>query len=253
MRALLLPVLAAVGLLAGGCGIPGRGDEPAARVDADAPVADECGDGAPAATRVVLASADGTPLGAALIGDEGSATWVVFAHGASQALCRWLDLATEVARDDGVATLSFDFRGRGASGGDAGDDARLPDDLRAAVDEARARGAARVVVVGASMGATTAVVTAAQPESGIDAVLALSPPLVYASLDAGAAAAGVAVPLVAMAAADDLDDASRAIAGDAGAGRAVIVPGDAHGGGLVDDPATRDDVARLIAELVAGP
>ncbi len=83
-------------------------------------------------------------------------------------------------------------------------------------------------------------------------MLALSPPLVYASLDAGAAAAGVAVPLVAMAAADDLDDASRAIAGDAGAGRAVIVPGDAHGG-LVDDPATRDDVARLIAELVAGP
>jgi hypothetical protein len=69
-------------------------------------------------------------------------------------------------------------------------------DVLAAVAEARRRGATRVVVIGSSKGATSAVAAAATPGSGIDGVVSLSAAMTLRNMDAGSAAAGVTVPVL---------------------------------------------------------
>lgn len=85
----------------------------------------------------------------------------------------------------GIATLRFDFRGVGASGGTHAGGSAEVEDARAAVDAlAAASGLARVAIAGYSFGSLIALRLAA--DHGVCAVAAVAPPL--AMFDAGFAA-----------------------------------------------------------------
>jgi alpha-beta hydrolase superfamily lysophospholipase len=120
---------------------------------------------------------------------------VVLAHQMCKDHAEWSDWVTELG-NRGIATFAIDLRGHGASkkwkSGEThdlckeiGDDAAQPlyagmvDDVTAAVKVARTQlGAPAVAVVGSSIGANSALVTA-ERDPEIRAVVALSPGVDY--------------------------------------------------------------------------
>src|SRR5882757_4938396 len=91
-RAAGVTTLAIAGILVVGCtaGAPQR-------VAPSIAVTEQC-TSVPADTqRIVVNTADGAQLGAALVGDPTSAEGVVINYGASQTLCDWLDVARRLA------------------------------------------------------------------------------------------------------------------------------------------------------------
>ena len=115
----------------------------------------------------------------------------------------WFDFATEL-QSRGVDALTFDFRGYGVSQGEQ--DPGVADiDARAALALARERGFERVVLIGASMGGTAAIVVAALEP--VDGVAALSAPAAMAELDAASAIGNVEAPITLVAADGDLSGA----------------------------------------------
>jgi pimeloyl-ACP methyl ester carboxylesterase len=93
-----------------------------------------------------------------------------------------------------------------------------------------------VVLAGASMGGTGAIVAAADPALGVDAVVSVSGPAEFGRLDAAAVAGDLGIPALFVVAEDDEPYAgdARVLAGAAG-GELVVVPGSAHGTALFDD------------------
>lgn len=121
----------------------------------------------------------------------------------------------------GIATLRFDFRGAGSSGGSHGGGAAEVEDARAAVGElARRSGLERVAVAGYSFGAWIALRLAACDER-ILAVAAIAPPLEMLDL---AFAHDLEVPVLAVAGERDTYCPRPAFgAFEAGLKRATIV------------------------------
>jgi alpha-beta hydrolase superfamily lysophospholipase len=120
-----------------------------------------------AAQPLWLRTSDGIRLYAVEAGK--GATTVVLAHEGRDSLCGgWLPYAARLVRS-GFRTLLFDFRGNGQSESVVGRKAlRLDRDLAAAVRRARAGGARRVFLMGASLGGAAAVQNGASlPVSGI--------------------------------------------------------------------------------------
>lgn len=153
-----------------------RGDR---TVAADAALDDQCRDVPDAARRTTLVADDGRELGAALVGDERARTAVVLRHGASQTICDWLPWADELAAGTGVRVLLFDRRGQGSSPGEPGL-VHEPDDLARAVEEVRAAGVDRVVLVASSMGNSVTFAALEQITSEVCAVVSVSPVLTSA-------------------------------------------------------------------------
>jgi alpha-beta hydrolase superfamily lysophospholipase len=119
------------------------------------------------ATPLWLRTADGVRLYAVEAGTGSTA--IVLAHEGRDSLCgSWLPYAKRLVRS-GFRTLLFDFRGNGQSESVAGRKAlRLDMDLAAAVRRARAGGARRVFLIGASLGGAAAVQNGASlPVTGI--------------------------------------------------------------------------------------
>ena len=108
-------------------------------------------------------------------------TGVVLGHEYRANLCSWMPFARTLARA-GIRVLAFDHRGFGSS---ARGPVRYQSDVRGAIAELRRRGARRVVAGGASMGGAAAIVGGIAARA--DAVFGLSPPAVFAGLDAVAA------------------------------------------------------------------
>lgn len=81
-------------------------------------------------------------------------------------------------------------------------------DIAAAVGHLRRQGASRVVIVGASMGASAVVVAGAVINPPVDAVVAVSAPWNFRGQEAGTAAAALRVAFRAIGAGDD-GDASK--------------------------------------------
>ncbi len=110
----------------------------------------------------------------------GGRTAVVLSHmfGADQSV--WTDLAHLLA-GRGYTVLTYDFRGVGRSGGRLVI-AEVDRDVRAAVRHVRARGARRVVLVGASMGGTASLVAAAR--TPVHGVVVIASGTRFAGLDA---------------------------------------------------------------------
>lgn len=105
---------------------------------------------------------------------------VVLAHEFPRDQTAWRDFARELAAQ-GIAALTFDFRGYGETGG-ARDVSKIDLDLEAAVRFVKSRDYPLVFVIGASMGGTAALKVAARQE--LTGVATLSAPLQIMGLDA---------------------------------------------------------------------
>ena len=176
------------------------------------------------------------PDGARLLGVTlGKGTvGVALGHEVGATFCNWLPFARTLARQ-GYRVLAFDFRDAGSSATVRGTRAEALDlDYAGAAAVLRARGATRVVVGGASLGATAALVAATESVVGASAVFSLSAAATWSTrLDADAAAAKLAVPVLYLAAEDDTDfasDASKLYAETAEADKGLLLlPGASHG------------------------
>lgn len=127
---------------------------------------------------VRIVASDATPLvGSWLPGPDASAPAVVLAHGfaAHRRKPSYARLADGLAAHAHV--LAIDLRGHGASGGQSTFGDREALDVDAAVAWLRARGHARVVVVGASMGATS-VLHAVATGTRVEAAVVVSAPAI---------------------------------------------------------------------------
>jgi dipeptidyl aminopeptidase/acylaminoacyl peptidase len=122
---------------------------------------------------VSFATADGGTVVADLYAARGPDA-VLLAHGAAFDKASWTPLATWLA-DRGHRVLAIDFRGYGGS--TAGKDPRaLFEDVLAGVRYLHRHGAARVAVLGASMGGGAVAEAATRAGSGeIDRMILLSP------------------------------------------------------------------------------
>jgi pimeloyl-ACP methyl ester carboxylesterase len=126
---------------------------------------------------VTFASADGVELSGRVFGE--GPTGVVLSHMRPSDQTSWWDFARQLA-DDGYVALTYDFRGycpggdAGCSGGDKAI-AAIWQDVLGAIDEIRAEGATRVVLIGASMGGTASLVAASKAD--VEVVVTLSAPV----------------------------------------------------------------------------
>ena len=226
--------------------------EPADEPDAD-PVPGnlwidpESSDDIPDSIEVELTTIDGETLqGTLFVGGRAmSDTAVVLGHmrGASQST--WFDFAAQLA-DAGYSALAFDSRGYGLSTGER--DSDLDVDLASAVERLRAEGAGQVVVMGASMNATAALVTASEVD--LAGVVSLSAPGEFLGLDAVDAAPGIDEPALIVVAEDDNPYAEVAPdLAEASGGTIVVFDGSAHGTGLFGDHG--DELSQLLLDFVA--
>jgi predicted alpha/beta-hydrolase family hydrolase len=116
---------------------------------------------------------------------------VVLAHQSDASMCQWLRYAMVLA-EQGYRVVAFDFAGFGASS--PTESKTYLEDIRTAVTYLRERGTPRVVVIGASMGATMSIVAAAAIRPPLDGVIAISPPSVFDSVNAERAAVELGTP-----------------------------------------------------------
>lgn len=243
---------AAVALAAAGCG--GHARSPAVAGPPTPTLASLCGT-VPAgldATRLWLRTSDGVRLYAAAAGDGKTA--VVLAHQSPANLCGWLPTMRYLTAH-GIAALAFNFRTFAPSGSPPDAIAQhLAPDLQAAVDEAHARGAQRVFVMGASFGG--AAILAYGPQlRGLDGVINVSGELRLPlwRLDGIDAVRNLKVPLLVLASRYDgyLDAAdARLLYRRAGSARKrlVIFNGGFHGWEIFDEAPYG---ARALADVLA--
>ena len=127
-----------------------------------------------------------------------------------------------------------------------------------AAEQARADGAARVVVVGASMGGTTAIVAASLSDGDgpLDAVADLSGPIEFAGIDTAPLAADVAIPMFlavsgndSVVTADELDQLGAASAGK----DYTVYGGSGHGWAmLLTREGTPTETGKALVDFVVG-
>lgn len=191
----------------------------------------------PAGARVVsFQTEDGLRLDGRLF-DAGPRRVAILLHMYPSDQTGWYPTARELW-EDGVSVLTFDFRGYGDSEGERDMPGRIDLDVRAAVAFARAQGYGSVVLVGASMGGTAAIVAAA--DTPVAGVITLSAPLQFGALDAESAVTELDAPLAVLATRQDASAAHSLEVFAAAAGlddrHAVLYEGDAHGTEMLTGP-----------------
>ncbi|MER5598878.1 hypothetical protein [Streptomyces sp. NPDC002265] len=131
----------------------------------------------------------GFPVGGYLTGK--GATGVVLSHMANTDVCSWVPQADQLARE-GYRVLAVQSIGDGVA------------EITAAAELLAGKGAAKVILMGASKGGTASVAAAPEiTEPPVAAVINLSGPSVYQGMDAGTAAARLTVPVLYVAAKQD--------------------------------------------------
>ena len=181
---------------------------------------------------------------------------VVLAHqgggGAPGNLCAWIPYARSLARS-GYRVLAFDHRGRGSSGQSGRVDRWLQVDLdvRAAVSFMRSRGAARVVLGGASLGGTASIGAAATIKPAVQGLFTIGSPTEFGPVDGLEAARKLQVPVLFASAADDdpFDDDARTMyeACPSADKRLELFPGARHGAPVLRDPMAKGVVDAWVA------
>lgn len=190
-------------------------------------------DTAPGAEAITVRAADNRPLDARLwVRDP--ARLVVYLHEYQRTQRDWWGEAARGLPGD-PSTMTLDLRGHGDSGGDHQDFSLMAGDVRTVIAYARGRGYQRIVLVGAGMGGTVAVLVAR--EEPAVTVVGLSLAADFAGLDALEAAAAAASRLTIVASRDDLSarESLEQIARTArlDGSRALLLPGRAHGRALL--------------------
>lgn len=255
-RAVLL-----IAALAAGCGQSADAGRPAARAGpgsaspsaaqagatpaGTSPVAAACGPPAAPGRLVTVTAADRVRLAAASAGGGRRGVLLIPELGPA-GLCGWWAYAARLSRS-GYRVLMFDHRCTGGSGcpaGAAGQD--LMADIRGGVAWLRRAGAVRVVLMGASQGASEALMAATRPPAGVTGVVVLSADELTTPLarspyprTALAAAPGLRLPVLFAVAAGDpyvsVAATRRLVAAARSPGkRLVVLPaGSGHGWDLV--------------------
>jgi uncharacterized protein len=151
-----------------------------------------CGDAPTGSTagskEITFTSSDGITLSGRLFGPEDATAGVVLAHMFPSDQSAWFDFAARLG-ERGYRVVTFNFRGY-CPGGEAGCSegektiSAMWQDVEGAVTALRDEGAARVGLVGASMGGTASLVAASQEGQDIDAVVTLSAPTSFEGLAA---------------------------------------------------------------------
>jgi dienelactone hydrolase len=215
-------------------------------------------------SEVWFEAADGTRLSGVVLGQ--GRTGVILAHQRWFNLCSWMPFARNLA-EQGYRVLAFDFRGFGASSAPQGVAGRSLDlDVSAGVEYLHRQGADQVVLIGASMGATAALMGAANDQKdgsgGVAAVISISGPSRFYGMDAGLAVKRMRVPVLFIASSEEgsYTRAAKVLYGRAGSRskRMVIVPGRTHGMGLLGEGANAAQIRELVTTFieehtVAGP
>jgi alpha-beta hydrolase superfamily lysophospholipase len=179
-----------------------------------------------------LRAADGTRLLAHRFGTGKTA--VVLAHQSDGTLCQWVPYAKRLA-GRGYTAIVFDFRGAGGSQAVPWTATRrLGGDVAAAARAARAGGATKVFLVGASLGGSAVISAGANVRPLVAGVVSVSGSADLA--DALVAAKRLRVPALYLAAKGDLDfapDVGRLATATRSPHEAVVLPGYEHGVQLV--------------------
>jgi pimeloyl-ACP methyl ester carboxylesterase len=224
--ALLLAVLLA------GCGGSARPPHQAARR------VDGCVQLGTGVRAVTLRPPGASRVAAVLLGK--SPTTFVLSNESDEDLCSWLPLVRTL-RAHGYAALLYDYE----------DPAELPADAKAGAATARAAGARKVVLMGASVGARASIEAAAKAPPGVESVIAVSAERTVRSdpRDLIGPARHDRLPTLLISAREDPylvgDTAQLARALAAGRKRTLIVPGIDHGTALLTG-ASRDRVDAAI-------
>lgn len=238
VRAVTAAGVAASLLLLAGCA---GGGSDAKGTDAASPsvTADDFGCLSPEQAKagsVTFPDADGQDVEAFASGSGSTA--LVLAHQADGDVCQWVPRAVDLAKD-GYRVVAVDSAGSEVA------------ELTAAVKYARAKGAAKVLLVGASKGGTAVLSAAGVITPKVDAVVSLSAPATYGGMDASSVVPTLTMPVLYMAAdldssfADSTRQLSRATT-RAAEDDLDIVQGAAHGVGMLSD---ETNYARLKAFL----
>ena len=202
-------------------------------------VSDFCASPAERAAALRFFTVDDRPLMGIQLGS--GPVGIVLAHGSGGSLCEWIGYARELAAT-GYRVLPYDagseFNGVGL-------------DAEAATEALRRAGAQKVVVMGSSLGALAVLVAGAALPVQPDAVVSLSAPASVGYLRGLESVAHLHAPVLFMAAQDDepfSEDARSLYAAAASADKHVqVVPGSAHGSGLLEDPSLKATVWSFIA------
>jgi pimeloyl-ACP methyl ester carboxylesterase len=270
LRPLVVPLLAVLVTLAGACaggrtsgsarqpaGSPASASAPASPTgvasSGPVPAGARCAGQAAGGVQVRFPDGRGPVLAGLLLGT--GRTGVVLAHQARGDVCQWLSYGLELA-GRGYRVLVFDFAGAGASGGAPGG-VPVEVDVMAAVGYLRQQNVARVVLIGASMGANACLVAATRITPAVAGVVSLSAPAFYQGTDARSAVRGLAVPVLYVAGAREQgfgEDARTLYATTpAATARTILLPDTAdHGvdlirGGGAAVPAVRAAVDAFLA------
>ncbi|MFG3282842.1 alpha/beta hydrolase family protein [Streptomyces sp. NPDC048111] len=183
-----------------------------------------------AAGSIVFTSATGKPTGGFLTGSGN--TGIVLAHQADGNVCQWKDKALELGRT-GFRVLAVNST--------TGDEAA---EVEGAATALRSEGAWKLLLMGASKGGTAVLTAAGHLPLKPDAVVALSAPEQYGTMDALDAAGTLTVPVLYLAGDQDgpFPRAARelsAASAKAPENRLVPVKGSAaHGVALLSSPDT---------------
>ncbi len=217
---LLIAAPLATALIAAGCSSGGSSAAPATAEPTTAAPTAEARSGI-----VEIDTADGETLAADIEVSKGSSATVVLAHMRGADRSTWDPIIGDL-KTAGYNTLAFDFRGYGGSTGTR--DTNLDVDLAAAVGRARADGAEKVVIIGASMGGTAVLEGGAA--LGVDGAVAISAPADFLGLDGAAGAAAFTVPLLLIDTEGDRPYVNQLTTIEADTGAALVVfSGSAHG------------------------
>jgi pimeloyl-ACP methyl ester carboxylesterase len=168
---------------------------------------------------------------------------VVLGHESNGSLCNWASIAPELA-DKGYRVLIFDFGGP----------ATVLQDMLEATEKIHELGAKELILGGASLGGTVALMTAARVRNVVGA-FSLSAPAVYGNAEGLPAVRRLRAPVLFVAAEDDAnfaDDARRLYRAAASRDKKLlIVSGSEHGTALYggqDADGVRDAVNGLLKE-----
>jgi pimeloyl-ACP methyl ester carboxylesterase len=180
----------------------------------------------PGMARPLSVESAGATLDAAVFG--AGAVGIVLAHESDGSLCNWASIAPQLA-NEGYRVLIFDF----------GEPATVARDMRAATQKIRELGAKKIILGGASLGGTVALMTAAR-ERNVVGAFSLSAPAVYGNAEGLPAVRRFPAPVLFVAAEDDgnfAEDARRLYRAAASRDKKLlIVPGSEHGTALYGGP-----------------
>ncbi|WP_221470562.1 alpha/beta fold hydrolase [Allocatelliglobosispora scoriae] len=229
------------------------GSTPAASPSPSGPVAGAgCEEQAAPGRRVHFGKEIGADLYGIVLGTGN--TGIVLAHMNGGDSCQWIANATELS-DRGYRALVFDFAGFGVSPTAS---AGLAEQVRVAAAFLVQDGATKIVLMGASMGATASV-AAAPSVAGLAAVVSISAPETFSGVDGLPSAKKMTVPVLYAAGENESADFVRAAQSFYAATPAttvkqlVIVPSDSeHGVYLVlpgmGDEALRTAITRFLTD-----